>query len=122
MRLTPHKLTRVGCSATQKPIEIHGPLPAGRRDGALHDHRHGHVRERDLALEVPGSPLEAIMANEVWEELYDRLAELVNAHKTTLIFVNTRRLAERAAKHLGERIGDEHVTSHHGSLAKEHRL
>jgi ATP-dependent Lhr-like helicase len=82
----------------------------------------GHVRARDLALELPGSPLEAIMANEVWVEIYDRLADLIRAHKTTLVFVNTRRLAERAARHLAERLGEEAVTSHHGSLAKEHRL
>ena len=123
--LTPHTLTRVGCSATQKPIETMAEFLIGQRDNGK-DHCKiidtGHVRERDMALEIPGSPLEAIMANEVWEELYDRLTELVNSHKTTLIFVNTRRLAERAAKNLGERIGDEHVTSHHGSLAKEHRL
>jgi ATP-dependent Lhr-like helicase len=120
--LTPHRLTRVGCSATQKPIESMAGFLLGARDERCNIVDTGHVRERDLALEVPGSPLEAIMSNEVWEELYDRMATLVDEHNTTLIFVNTRRLAERAAKHLGERIGDEHVTSHHGSLAKEHRL
>ncbi len=62
------------------------------------------------------------MANEVWVEEYDRLAELIRAHRTTLVFVNTRRLAERAARHLAERLGEDAVTSHHGSLAKEHRL
>ena len=80
------------------------------------------MRERDLELELPQSPLEAIMANEVWVEEYDRLAELIRAHRTTLVFVNTRRLAERAARHLAERLGEDAVTSHHGSLAKEHRL
>ena len=120
--LTTHQLTRVGCSATQKPIESMASFLLGAREETCNVIDTGHVRERDLALEVPGSPLEAIMANEVWEELYDRLAELVCEHKTTLIFVNTRRLAERAAKHLGDRIGDENVTSHHGSLAREHRL
>ncbi len=123
--LTPRKLTRVACSATQKPIETMANFLVGCR-GNGEEHCNiidtGHVRERDLALEIPNSPLEAIMANEVWEELYDRLTELVNEHNTTLIFVNTRRLAERAAKHIGERIGEENVTSHHGSLAKEHRL
>ena len=82
----------------------------------------GHVRARDLRLEITGSPLEAMMANEVWEEIYDRLADLIHTHRTTLIFVNTRRLAERAAAALGERLGEEHVTAHHGSLAREHRL
>ncbi|MBT8099017.1 MAG: DEAD/DEAH box helicase, partial [Gammaproteobacteria bacterium] len=120
--LTEQQLTRVGCSATQKPIDDMARFLIGARDDNCNIIDTGHVRDRDLALEVPGSPLEAIMANEVWEEVYDRIAELVNAHNTTLVFVNTRRLAERAAKHIGERIGDENVTSHHGSLAKEHRL
>ncbi len=123
--LTTNKVTRVACSATQKPIGVMANFLVGNRDG---DEGHcniidtGHVRGRDLDLEIPASPLEAVMANEVWEEVYDRLAELVEQHKTTLIFVNTRRLAERAAKHLSDRLGEENVTSHHGSLAKEHRL
>ncbi len=82
----------------------------------------GHIRHRDLALELPSSPLTAVMVNEVWAELYDRLAELTRQHRTTLIFVNQRRIAERVARHLADRIGEEHVTAHHGSLAKEHRL
>ena len=60
--------------------------------------------------------------NEQWSEIYDRLASLVNAHRTTLVFVNTRRMAERVAHHLGERLGEERVGAHHGSLAKERRL
>ena len=76
----------------------------------------------DLAIEVPGSALDAVMAHEVWEEYYDRLAQLIAAHRTTLIFVNTRRIAERAARHLSERIGEDQVTAHHGSLSKAHRL
>src|SRR3569623_1173998 len=82
----------------------------------------GHVRARDLALEVPSAPIEAVMSNEVWEEIYDRLEQLINEHRTTLIFVNTRRLAERAARRLAERIGGQYVTAHHGSLSREHRL
>src|SRR5439155_958154 len=82
----------------------------------------GHARALDLAIEIPSSPLEAVMAGEVWDELYDRLAQLIGAHRTTLVFVNTRRLAERLTLHLSERIGAEHVTSHHGSLSKEKRL
>ncbi|HKB53360.1 MAG TPA: DEAD/DEAH box helicase, partial [Ramlibacter sp.] len=82
----------------------------------------GHVRDRDLAIEVPRSPLTAVMPTEVWDEMYDRLAELVAQHRTTLIFVNQRRIAERVARHLAERLGEEHVTAHHGSLAREHRL
>ena len=120
--LCPHPLVRVGLSATQKPIEQMAQFLVGT-DGqqcAIVDA--GHVRDRDLALEVTGSPLEAVMPNEAWEEIYDRLAELIESHRTTLVFVNTRRLAERAARHLAERIGEGNVTSHHGSLAKEHRL
>ena len=76
----------------------------------------------DLAIEVPGSPLEAVMSTEVWQEIYQRLVELIQAHRTTLIMVNTRRLAERMAHHLTEQLGAEHVAAHHGSLSKEKRL
>ncbi len=80
------------------------------------------MRARDLQLEVPDSPLEAVMSGEVWTQIYDRLAALVAEHRTTLIFVNTRRMAERLARHLSERLGEEHVTAHHGSMAEESRL
>src|SRR5439155_20284284 len=82
----------------------------------------GHARALDLAIEIPSSPLEAVMAGEVWDELYDRLAQLIGEHRTTLVFVHTRRLAERLTLHLSERLGAEHVTSHHGSLSKAKRL
>lgn len=82
----------------------------------------GHTRPRDLAIEVPPVPLEAVMSNDSWELVYNRLAQLVQAHRTTLVFVNTRRMAERAARHLSERLGKERVAAHHGSLAKELRL
>jgi ATP-dependent Lhr-like helicase len=82
----------------------------------------GHTRTRDLAIEVPPVPLEAVMSNDCWELVYDRLAQLVQAHRTTLVFVNTRRMAERAARYLSERLGKETVAAHHGSLAKELRL
>jgi ATP-dependent Lhr-like helicase len=82
----------------------------------------GHTRPRDLAIEVPPVPLEAVMSNDGWDLVYNRVAELVDAHRTTLVFVNTRRMAERAARHLSERLGKEHVAAHHGSLAKELRL
>src|SRR5688572_13909324 len=114
--------TRVGISATTKPIEVMTSFLTGVTDEPCTVIDEGHARERDLKLELPGSPLEAIMSAEVWIEEYDRLAELIRAHRTTLVFVNTRRLAERAARHLAERLGDDAVTSHHGSLAKEHRL
>ncbi len=82
----------------------------------------GHRREIDLAVEIPRSPLDAVMSNEVWQEYYDRLTELISEHKTTLIFVNTRKMAERTARHLSERLGEQAVTAHHGSLSKEIRL
>lgn len=112
---------RIGLSATQKPIEDMACFLTGtEQECRIIDS--GHVRERDLAIEVTGSPLEAVMANEVWAEIYDRLAELIETHRTTLIFVNTRRLAERAARFLSERLSEEEVTAHHGSLSREHRL
>ena len=82
----------------------------------------GHKRRIDLSIEIPGSPLEAVMSAEVWQEIYHRLVELIEEHRTTLIFVNTRRLAERMAFNLSDRLGAENVAAHHGSLAKEVRL
>jgi ATP-dependent Lhr-like helicase len=120
------RLTRIGLSATQKPIEtvarfLVGAGPSGRPETCeIVDA--GHIRARDLALEVPSSPLEAVMSAEVWQQVYGRLAELIAAHRTTLVFVNTRRMAERVARALSERLGDEHVTAHHGSMARELRL
>ena len=114
------RLVRVGLSATQKPIEEIARFLAGDAACAIVDT--GHVRRRDLAIEVPPSPLEAVMSGEVWQQVYDRLASLVRGHRTTLVFVNTRRLAERAARQLSERLGEELVAAHHGSLAREVRL
>ena len=111
---------RIGLSATQRPIELIARFLTGGRPCEIVDT--GHQRRRDLALELPGSPLSPVMANEVWEEIYDRLEALVEAHRTTLIFVNTRRLAERLARHLAERLGEDAVTAHHGSLSRDHRL
>ncbi|MYM67873.1 DEAD/DEAH box helicase [Pseudoduganella sp. FT55W] len=112
---------RVGLSATQKPISAVAQFLAGTgRPCAVVDV--GHVRARDLNLELPPVPLEAVMANDVWDRVYDRLAELTVMHRTTLVFVNTRRMAERMARHLADRLGEEHVAAHHGSLAKEYRL
>jgi len=98
-------------------------LPGGEKespDCAIVDV--GHARPRDLAIEVPPVPLEAVMSNDTWDTVYDRLAQLAREHRTTLVFVNTRRMAERAARHLAERLGKEAVAAHHGSLAKELRL
>jgi ATP-dependent Lhr-like helicase len=112
---------RVGLSATQKPLSVVAQFLVGT-DGDCAVVDVGHARPRDLGLELPPVPLDAVMPNEVWERVYDRMAELVVLHRTTLIFVNTRRMAERVARHLGERLGPEHVAAHHGSLAKEYRL
>ncbi len=105
-----------------KPLDEMARLLIGDRPADMAIIDAGHVRERDLAIEMPRSPLTAVMATEVCAELYDRLAELIAQHRTTLIFVNHRRVAERAARHLAARLGEEHVTAHHGSLAREHRL
>jgi ATP-dependent Lhr-like helicase len=111
---------RIGLSATQKPIRSIAQFLTGGRACQIVDT--GHRRNWELQLELTASPLTAVMSNETWGEIYDRLAELVRAHATTLIFVNTRRLAERLARHLAERLGDDAVTAHHGSLSREHRL
>ena len=113
---------RIGLSATVKPVEDMARFLVGDRDEPVAIVDAGHVRRRDIELELPRSPLSAVMANEVWDEVYDRLAELVREHRTTLVFVNQRRVAERAARHLAERLGEENVAAHHGSLAREHRL
>ena len=114
-------LRRIGLSATQKPIEQVSRLLVGtHRPCSIVDI--GHARPRDLGIEVPPVPLGAVMANDVWELVYERLAELARQHRTTLIFVNTRRLAERLSRHLSEPLGREAVAAHHGSLAKEYRL
>lgn len=118
--LCPAPPVRIGLSATQKPMQAVAQFLTGGRDCAIIDT--GHQRERDLALALPRSPLEAFMATEVWSELYDQLAELVAGHRTTLIFANNRRQCERVARHLAERIGEDVVTSHHGSLSRQHRL
>ena len=124
--LTGRPLRRIGLSATQEPLSEVARFLLGTR--ALPDPQTactiidvGHRRPRDLALELPPSPLEAVMSGDVWTQLYDRLAALVLEHRTTLVFVNTRRLAERVARHLSERLGTEHVMAHHGSLARERR-
>ena len=120
------ELVRIGLSATQKPIEDIARFLVGERSAAGESDctviDTGHVRHRDLAIELPPAPLEAVMSGEVWQQVYDRLAAMVQEHRTTLIFVNTRRLAERAARFLSERLGEENVAAHHGSLARERRL
>ena len=123
-RVAAGRCSRIGLSATQKPIDdvarfLVGTATAARRraDCAIVDE--GHRRAMDLGIEMPRSPLDAVMSHEVWEEYYDRLAALIAAHRTTLVFVNTRRMAERLARQLSERLGEDAVTAHHGSLSKE---
>ena len=112
---------RIGLSATQRPIEVVGRLLVGDRPlPAVVDV--GHKRRLDLALELPEGELEAVASAEQMGDVLDRIAALVGEHHTTLVFVNTRRLAERLAHQLGERLGDDVVAAHHGSLSKERRL
>jgi ATP-dependent helicase Lhr and Lhr-like helicase len=113
---------RIGLSATQKPIEevAHFLTGNGRPDPVIVDV--GHRRKLDLAVEVPASQLGPVASNEMWDEIYNRLVELVEQHRSTLVFVNTRRLAERIAHRLGEKLGEDNVAAHHGSLSRKLRL
>src|SRR5215203_5196894 len=113
-------IQRIGLSATVKPIEEVGRWLKPASPPVLVNT--GHRRTTDLALELTASPLQAVISGDAWNEIYDRLTELINAHKTTIVFVNTRRLAERVSRHLAERLGEAAVTAHHGSLSKETRL
>ena len=120
---------RLGLSATQRPIEVlarflvgsERSTPDGSPDCEIVDL--GHQRNLDLAIQVPAKEdLHAVAPHEQWDDLLDALSGLIGAHRTTLVFVNTRRLAERLAHRLGERVGEEHVAGHHGSLSRERRL
>jgi ATP-dependent helicase Lhr and Lhr-like helicase len=120
--LTHTKPVRIGLSATQKPIEdvAHFLTGTGRADPVIVNI--GHKRTLDLGIEVPPMPLGPVASNEMWDAVYDRLVTLVEQHRSTLVFVNTRRMAERLAHQLGERIGEENVAAHHGSLSRKLRL
>ncbi len=121
---------RIGLSATQRPIEAIARLLVGAGDGrsrpdgapACRIVDLGHRRALDLAVELPDSPLEAVASHEQWGEILDKIAAHVAQHRTTLVFVNTRRLAERLAHLLAERVGEDRVAAHHGSLSKDRRL
>ena len=121
------QIQRIGLSATVNPItEVAGfltgarrPAPSPRRPPVLIDS--GHRRPLDLSVEVPQEELGAVATNEMWGEIYDRMAELIREHRTTLVFVNTRRLSERVAHHLADRLGPEGVLAHHGSLSRRLR-
>ncbi|MFN0205233.1 MAG: DEAD/DEAH box helicase [Planctomycetota bacterium] len=112
---------RIGLSATQRPMErmLHFLIGEGRAGEIVNI---GHRREMDLGVCVPPSPLTAVCSHEQWDEIYQILAELIETHRTTIIFVNTRKLAERLSARLGEKIGSERVACHHGSMARDRRL
>jgi ATP-dependent Lhr-like helicase len=119
---------RIGLSATQRPLSeiarflvgTHRVGQAGEPDCNIVDG--GHVRQLDLAIDIPPSELSAVCSNEQWAEVYHRLAELISQHRSTLVFVNTRRLAERVAHQLSQLLGEDAVASHHGSLSRHLRL
>jgi ATP-dependent helicase Lhr and Lhr-like helicase len=118
---------RVGLSATQKPLEVVAALLVGTRTGPSGQPRctvidTGHRRALDVALELPDGELEAMTSAAQMDNVLDRIAEHVTGHRTTIVFVNTRRLAERLAHELGERLGEDVVAAHHGSLSKDRRL
>jgi ATP-dependent helicase Lhr and Lhr-like helicase len=118
---------RIGLSATQKPIEEVARFLAGNSDSERTRPdpvivNVGHKRTLDIGVEVPSSELGPVASNEMWDEIYERIVQLVNAHRSTLVFVNTRRLAERIAHQLGERLGEDNVAAHHGSLSRKLRL
>src|SRR5580700_9451743 len=118
---------RIGLSATQKPIEEVAHFLTGNSDAQMIRPAAvivnvGHKRQLDLAVEVPPMPLGPVASNEMWDAIYDRLVVLVGEHRSTLVFVNTRRMAERLAHNLGGRMGEENVAAHHGSLSRKLRL
>src|SRR6202167_5117841 len=125
--LTYRRPARIGLSSTQKPLEEMARFLAGpsdfqnpRPDPVIVNG--GHKRQVRIGVEVPSSELGPVASNEMWDEIYERIVQLVNAHRSTLVFVNTRRLAERIAHQLGERLGEENVAAHHGSLSRKLRL
>ncbi|MBI2799748.1 MAG: DEAD/DEAH box helicase [Gammaproteobacteria bacterium] len=123
--LTAARPLRVGLSATQKPLDEIAKFLIGSATDATPAFEivdEGHGRARDLAIELPSAPLEAVLSGDAAGENHERIAELIRAHRTTLVFVNTRRMAERVAKALSDRIGADAVCSHHGSMARELRL
>jgi ATP-dependent Lhr-like helicase len=135
-RLCGKRPVRIGLSATQKPIDEIARFLVGTGDDgcgvrppaetgsppACHIVDTGHVRELDLAIEVPPSELQAVCSHEQWDEIYQRLSTLIREHRSTLVFVNTRRLAERVCHYLEEQLGEGQVASHHGSLSRDMRL
>jgi ATP-dependent Lhr-like helicase len=115
---------RIGLSATQNPIDLVGSYLTGgdaRREPATII-QVGKRRAMDLAIEVPSDELSSVTTYPMWEEIFDKLAVHAEQHRSTLVFVNTRKLVERVAFALGQRLGDENVAAHHGSLSRALRL
>ena len=113
---------RIGLSATQNPIELVASFLGGRRGADVSIVQVGQHRVLDLGIEVPAEELGSVATNAVWDDIYERMAELALQHRSTLVFVNTRAMAERLAFCLGERLGQENVAAHHGSLSRKLRL
>jgi ATP-dependent helicase Lhr and Lhr-like helicase len=113
---------RIGLSATQNPIELVASFLGGRRGPEVSIVQVGQHRTLDLAIEVPGDELGSVATNAIWDDIYERMAELALEHRSTLVFVNTRAMVERLAFCLGERLGAENVGAHHGSLSRKLRL
>jgi len=126
--LAGHRLQRVGLSATQKPIEEIARLlvgndriqPDGKTACTIVDV--GHKRDLDLSIELPDQELGPIASHELWADVYENIAAQVRSHRTTLVFVNTRRLVERVSHQLSSRLGEGKVAAHHGSLSRKTRL
>jgi ATP-dependent Lhr-like helicase len=113
---------RIGLSATQNPIELVASFLGGRRGPEVSIVQVGQHRTLDLAIEVPGDELGSVATNAIWDDIYERMAQLALEHRSTLVFVNTRAMVERLAFCLGERLGAENVGAHHGSLSRKLRL
>ncbi|KTC73790.1 helicase, DEAD/DEAH box family [Legionella birminghamensis] len=121
-RLSKQLPVRIGLSATQKPIEQVAQFLNGNGRAVPNIVDIGHQRHLELQVEVPRTPLESVTSNDVWDEIYDRIAELAMRNRSTLVFVNTRKLSERMSHHLAARIGKDLVAAHHGSLSRKLRL
>ena len=113
---------RIGLSATQNPIELVASFLGGRRGPEVAIVQVGKHRTLDLAIEVPGEELSSVVSHAIWDDIYERMAELASQHRSTLVFVNTRSMVERLAFCMGERLGAENVAAHHGSLSRKLRF
>ncbi|MCM8534911.1 MAG: DEAD/DEAH box helicase [Lentisphaeraceae bacterium] len=126
-RLCSKKPTKIGISATQKPMEkiadfLCGEAPKDQLFSNCEIINTGHLKDLDMAIETPSAELSTLCSHEQWEDIYNQLAENIKSHRSTLVFVNTRRMAERLSFQLSELLGEESITSHHGSLSKDIRL